>query len=410
MTQRTVEPDDAQEVCADFLTKTNIQVEGRCNRLLFRLGRFLMRTALKDDWYEKLGRLLKSCTGLVTWTYLSGLLVLLMSMRWVGEANITSAFLLYLPPLIWFLPAIPVMALTLCFHRRAFLISLVFLAVLLYFCLGYRFGEAELSPDAVATVDGLSILTYNRGHHMNQSLQPFKNATRPDLLVFQDTPNRADVFLRTPDYAEFGYGASVGEFTLLSRYPIVDKVLLPQQAAMRAMRFARFVVDWNGQSVSIYAVHMMTPREVLNSYSRGAFLWGLLGVPGTPWAAKRAQYQVFWDQQIEDVALVLAAVKDDPNPCVLAGDFNATSLGHIHQMITDEMVDTHLSAGSGFGFSFPGVTRNPLSFGGPWLRIDYIFHDARWETVQCITEEERPSQHRAVMARLRFLGDSRQRD
>ena len=44
------------------------------------------------------------------------------------------------------------------------------------------------------------------------------------------------------------------------------------------------------------------------------------------------------------------------------------------------------------------------------MRIDYLFHDENWETIQCITEPDRPSQHRAVVAKLRFLGDGRDGD
>ena len=37
------------------------------------------------------------------------------------------------------------------------------------------------------------------------------------------------------------------------------------------------------------------------------------------------------------------------------------------------------------------------------MRLDYVFHDRRWEAVNSITEKDRPSQHRATMATLRFL-------
>jgi vancomycin resistance protein VanJ len=147
----------------------------------------------------------------------------------------------------------------------------------------------------------------------------------------------------------------------------------------------------------------MTPRDVLGFYMRGAFLWGVIGVPGTPWAAKRRLYQTFWDSQMDDAAKIMAAVKSDVNPCIIAGDFNAPHTGHIHQIITREWGDAHAAAGHGFGFTFPGVTRNPLSLGGPWMRIDYIFYDQHWKAVDCITEKARTSQHRALMARMRLL-------
>ena len=389
------------------LNKLSLGIKGYVNKRLFILGCALIERALIVNSNFSITRLLRRIVSIVTGAYVFTLLSVFVFMRWLGESNITSAFFLYLPPALWFFPCIPLLALALIFDKRSVLILGGVCASIIYGFVGYRAGGAEDLGDKTQEI---TVMTYNRGQHMNQSLQPFKAATQPDLLVFQDAPNRAEAFLRSPDYSEFLHGGSVGEFTLLSRYPILEKVLLPEQAGPRAMRFARFVVNWQGRSISIYAVHLKTPREVLNSYARGAFLWGIFGVPGTSGAVKRRQYQVFWDEQMLDAEQILIASINDPNPCVLAGDFNAPSLGRIHRRITSSMTDAHLAAGSGFGFSFPGVTRNPLSLGGPWMRIDYLFHDENWETTQCITEPDRPSQHRAVVARLRFLGDGRNSD
>jgi endonuclease/exonuclease/phosphatase family metal-dependent hydrolase len=219
----------------------------------------------------------------------------------------------------------------------------------------------------------------------------------------QEAAGRADGYLRAPDYSEFGHGLSIGEFTLLSRFPIKESSLLPASEPSRNAPAARFVVDWNGRQISVYAVHLMTPRGVLASYMRGAFIWGIIGIPGTPWAAKRRHYQSFWDLQFADVETILRTVKSDTNPCLAAGDFNAPSPGQIHSMMTNQFADAHTAAGHGFGFTVPGRTHNPLSLGGPWMRIDYAFYDRQWKAVECVTEKDRASQHRAVMAKLRFL-------
>lgn len=391
----------------DSLKSLSLGIRGLVGKKIFGLGIALIERAFGVNSRYSITRFLRITVSLGTWAYTIAFLSVFVFMRWLGEANITSAFFLYLPPAVWFLPSIPLMALGLIFDRRSVLMLGGVCAATIYGFVGYRVGTADDLGDQTQQI---TVMTYNRGQHMNQSLQPFKAATQPDLLVLQDAPNRAEAFLRSPDYSEFAHGGSVGEFTLLSRYPILEKILLPEQPGTRAMRFARFVVDWQGRSISLYAVHLKTPREVLSSYSRGAFLWGILGVPGTSGAAKRRQYQVFWDEQMLDAEQILTASRNDPYPCLLAGDFNAPSLGRIHERITSNMTDAHLAAGSGFGFSFPGVTRNPLSLGGPWMRIDYLFHDENWETIQCITEPDRPSQHRAVVAKLRFLGDGRDGD
>lgn len=336
-------------------------------------------------------------------TVLAGVCIALVwgGMQWVGEANVTVAFMLYLPPLLWILPVVPLLCLGLLFNRRCLIGQLVGLVLVLGGWFGYKPGGRNEGGRAGSRE--LTVMTYNRGQHMNQSLQPFKNAIKPDLIVFQDAAGRADGYLQSPDYAEFSHGMSVGEFTLISRHPIKEGVLIPGSASSKNNVLARFAIVWNDQIVSIYAVHLRTPRDVLRSYSRGAFLWGVIGLPGTPWAGKRLFYQKFWDEQISDCQTVLDAVLADPNPSVIAGDFNAPHTGRIHRMMTDHLGDAHMVAGRGFGFTFPGVSNNPLSLGGPWLRIDYVFYDRHWKAVECVTESGRPSQHRAVAARLALV-------
>lgn len=338
---------------------------------------------------------------LVFWlTWLCFLLIFALwgSMRWIGEQNITTAFLLFLPPLGWLLPLIPIVLLALLFNWRCLGALLVLIAFISWGWLGWR--SPVFRSSNVCSSATLSIMTYNRGESRNQSLQPFIKATLPDVLVMQDAANRLEGYLRSPEYAEFKHGASAGEHVILSKYPVKETLMLPPASLGRLARVARFVIEWQGRLVSIYSVHLMTPRDALKSHARGAFLWGVLALPGTPWAAKRKHYQEFWDGQIADVRAMIDKVRADPNPSVMAGDFNSPHLGYTHQMMTRELGDSHAEVGSGFGFTFPGDTRNPLSLRGPWLRIDYIFHDRRWQAVECITEHDRPSQHRAVVAKL----------
>lgn len=374
---------------------------GQVERMAARMGGKLIAVAEQGGLLKWICRFLRRLTLWLTVIYFVFGAGLSLAMRFVGERNIATAFLLYLPPSLWLIPLVPLMFLGLLFHRRC-LMAQIAMGFLLLVWLGYPLIRLSAAGGADKTAE-ISVMTYNRGQNMSQSLQPFKNSTHPDILVFQEAAGRAAGFLHSPDYVEFGHAADIGEFTLLSRYPIADYSTVPTGASPSSAKAARFVIDWNGRRVSVYAVHLMTPRDVLSSYMRGAFLWGVIGVPGTPWAAKRRQSQTFWDQQITDANQILASVRADTNPCILAGDFNAPHTGYIHGILSMELGDAHAAAGHGLGFTFPGVTRNPLSLGGPWMRIDYIWYDHNWVADDCITEPKRPSQHRALIARLRLL-------
>jgi endonuclease/exonuclease/phosphatase family metal-dependent hydrolase len=252
-------------------------------------------------------------------------------------------------------------------------------------------------------------MTWNRGQHGGQSPIDFKRRQQPDLLVLQESALRERTLARSNDYGDYTAYLSAGEHTLLSKFPILESSLLPSPdgalppagaASPRQTRAARFVVDWNGRRIAVYSVHLRTPRDVLLGQWRSGLFYGLLGLPGTSWAERSAQYQVFWNGQLSDARMILDAVRADPLPALVAGDFNSPHTGHIRQLLTRELGDAHAEAGAGFGFTFPGKTRNPFSAGGPWLRIDYLFFTRHWSAMTCTTEAERASQHRAVAARL----------
>lgn len=330
-------------------------------------------------------------------------IVLLLALRHVGEANHGLALLLFAPPTLWLLPGLLLLPVALIWSWR----SLPLLAAAALLVLGPFMGwqPRREAPDATSyAAPSLTLMTWNRGQHGGQSPIDFKRRQQPDLLVLQESVLRERAFARSSDYGDYAAYQSAGEHTLLSKFPILETSLLPTGAALRETRAARFVIDWNGRRIAVYSVHLRTPRDVLLGQWRSGLFYGLLGFPGTPWAERSAHYQVFWDGQLADARMILDAVRQDPLPALIAGDFNSPHTGHIRHLLARELGDAHAEAGAGFGFTFPGKTRNPFSAGGPWLRIDYIFFTRHWSAMTCTTEAERASQHRAVAARLALTG------
>ena len=326
-------------------------------------------------------------------------LLLLLALRHVGEANHGLALLLFVPPALWLLPTLLLLPLALIWSWRSLPLLAVAATVVVVPFMGWR-PDPGPSPAEAYAAPSLIVMTWNRGQHGGQSLQPFKRQQQPDLLVLQEATYQDRAMTGAPGYREFDHGLSAGEHTLLSKFPILESSLLPAGATPREARAARFVVNWNGRRIAVYSVHLHTPREVLLGQWKGGLPYGLLGFPGTPWAERSEQYQVFWDGQLADAQKILEAVRRDPLPALVAGDFNSPHTGLIRHRLTRVLGDAHAEAGAGFGFTFPGKTRNPFSAGGPWLRIDYIFFTRQWSAMTCSTEAERASQHRAVAARL----------
>ncbi|MFM8360608.1 MAG: endonuclease/exonuclease/phosphatase family protein, partial [Verrucomicrobiota bacterium] len=83
-------------------------------------------------------------------------------------------------------------------------------------------------------------------------------------------------------------------------------------------------------------------------------------------------------------------------PFVVGGDFNLSSAGPEYRAFARIWTDTFTACGSGYGHTVPGTTRNPLTGGQPWLRIDYLFAGPGWAPHGFAVEPAVPAQHRAV--------------
>lgn len=374
---------------------------GWFDRLLKRLGEKLADDDSRQKLRTKLRRWTRRLFGASALAYALLLLLIIFALRWIGEKNLTLAFLLYLPRQALLIPSAALLLPAIFFHRPAAIALLAASLAFLFVGMDFRPGPAP-SPTRSEAGKSLTVMTYNRGQHRNQSLQPFKNHTHPDLIAMQDASGRAAGYLQSEGYEEFSHALDLAEFTLLSRYPILSAEAVSLPGAPSPPIAARFTIDFQGTEVAVYSVHTVSPRDTLLYYRRGAFLYGILGVPGSPVAGKRRSNQVFWDRRIEEMRILCDRIQADPLPVILAGDFNAPAGGYIHGLLRNAFQDAHSKAGSGFGFTFPGTTGNPLSLGGPWMRIDYLFCDESWAPLWCITEADRPSQHRAVAAKFEF--------
>jgi len=87
----------------------------------------------------------------------------------------------------------------------------------------------------------------------------------------------------------------------------------------------------------------------------------------------------------EQVQKLIAAVHQSPYPVLLMGDFNETPIHYNYRLMQDELFDTFLISGSGFG-----TTLNKWEGNIP-IRIDHIFHTNNIKTT-CLKVERNLSE------------------
>jgi endonuclease/exonuclease/phosphatase (EEP) superfamily protein YafD len=312
----------------------------------------------------------------------------------VGEGAALTTLLLFLPPLTWVLPLAVLLPLAVCLRARL-ASGLAGVAILIA---GAYFGpQWRLQPRPPAGAVVIGVLTNNAGQGGGASPAAFLARETPDLVALQEMSGDPGQWQRLLP----GWGrARVGEFVLLSRYPIEDSGALSESSWEGRPVAARFLVRHPGGGLfALYNVHLPTLREPLAGL-RGRRAWfELLLGRADAWRRWQA-FGAALAGRVDLATRLAARIRQESLPYLLVGDLNAPDYGVVHRILTSLGTDAWEARGRGFGWTFPGRTRHPLALFGPWLRLDYVIASPGWHPLYCRVEPSRPSQHRAVMARL----------
>lgn len=163
-----------------------------------------------------------------------------------------------------------------------------------------------------------------------------------------------------------GRGSEYGT-AVLSRYPIVsvENTLLPNAPGGQQRGLLHVVVNVRGVKLSIYDTHLQNRMEAL---------------------------------RVRQMGTVAAIMREDPNPIILGGDFNATPRSQPVQ-IALSVLDDPWSYGVGVGSQLTHPSSHPRG------RIDYLLHGGPGLTPTSTDVLTRtPSDHRAVRTSYELTG------
>jgi endonuclease/exonuclease/phosphatase (EEP) superfamily protein YafD len=312
-----------------------------------------------------------------------------------GERLGVPGALLYLPPLIWTLPFAVMTVAALCLRSR---IAVLHIAGIAFVAFGYAdFRWAWRVPEAKG--DELKVITNNVGQNNHRTLGNFMGSEKPDIVVLQEAPARGRNYaLQYPEM----HVAGQGEFVLISRLQI-NRAKLVREISWRGRPVAaRFEVEYKGRPLAVYGVHMPTPRnDLLRLWGRG-FAEEILDPSSVAGSSGRVPVGLSMRERVKLARRLVSVLQAEDMPFIVVGDFNMPSNGYIRRIFSGQLRDAFGECGRGYGFTFPGYTRNPLSFFKPWLRLDYLFAGKGLKPSYIRTEPGRPSQHRAVAAGFAF--------
>lgn len=350
--------------------------------MLFQITEATLKHTL--DW-------LRRGLGWATAAYVVGLCVFLLGMEWWGERFWLFSLLNYGPIQVCLLPLGLLTPACLLFRPRLVLWHLLAAFILIFCYMKFRWSSAPPFHGSE-----IKVVTFNYGESNRAQFLSFLAAENPDLLLLQDARGRgADLVAKMPGM----YAIDLDQFAFLSKFPIQDAALVESVKAQGQPVAARYEVMIQGRAVAVYSVHLPTPRQQLARFIGGRRILGDLVGHGRRQAAY-GNYREFVQDRIL-LAQALAKVLAGENlPMIVGGDFNTPDHGYIYHLFAGEMTDAFAHAGRGWGLTFPGSTHNPISFFGPWLRIDYLFAGHGWHVTECHPEPGRKSQHKAVFARF----------
>jgi endonuclease/exonuclease/phosphatase (EEP) superfamily protein YafD len=301
---------------------------------------------------------------------------------------------LYLPPQFSLLPMAVLAPVGLLLCPLSLLVDAATVALILFAYMGFSLplpGCATSGPTVV-------VMTCNMGQRNNARLTSFVEAEAPDVIVLQDAANHGGAYAR--QYSDRCVQA-LGEYVVISRFPIRSVAWVDDLHWQGQLVAARFELDWDGTALIVYAVHLPTPRRELGRLMGLGLLKEWIRSHGWFGSDARLAVTASLTSRVPLARALQQRVAAEDDPAIVAGDLNSPHCGYIYRTMASGLHDAYAERGWGCGFTFPGTTRNPLTFFGPWLRLDYILCGKGLRPCMAKVESASRAQHRAVVARLR---------
>jgi endonuclease/exonuclease/phosphatase (EEP) superfamily protein YafD len=327
--------------------------------------------------------------------YPLSLLLIVLAIRCVGERWWGTTALMYLPRKAFIAP-LPFLTLALLWRlpRRWLLTQVVAVALLVFPLLGLRLSLPS-SAHAGATRVRVYSLNIAGGKMGLDGVAAQIRDVNPDLVFLQETWTDTGQRLRDrfPDY----HFHLSGELVVASRYPLLDVFEPPEilhRGVLRSPRWLRCRVALpGGQTVAVYDLHPISPREGFNEM-RGE------GIASEVLSGRILENTDAWESVQMNAELRCAQIQGaaedagrSKEPVIMAGDTNLPGLSWALGHYLGGLQDGFSEAGNGLGYTFPATNR-------PWMNVDRILADDRFRFVAFSVITQRVSDHLAVVAEL----------
>jgi vancomycin resistance protein VanJ len=313
---------------------------------------------------------------LCLWIFGGAMLLWNVLRIWPGEEFWPVAMVNYFAP--WFaLLLVPMVMIAWLLKERALSGFLLIALILIAIRFIPYFTPSRSSSSTDNQIKVMSFNVFQRNNDVEALIEIIRE-NDSDLVALQEVTPDVGEQLSTALSSQYPYhtlellGNMMGQ-GLLSKYPIHQISELPDY------NFQSATIDTPEGSIQVFNIHSPTLIP---------FTWK------EDWQIQRTFFEG-----------ILAEIAKVEGPIIVLGDFNTTPLSELYALLTDNLTDTHLASGWGFGFSYPARPKLGIRLPTPLLRIDYIFTNEYFSSYDTqVLKESGDSDHRPVLTYLVFSG------
>ena len=257
-------------------------------------------------------------------------------------------------------------------------------SLLLLFC--WRWGGLFISFNRGEQVVDLKVVSFNLGPSVSNlsEKERYINQLEADFLVLVEFTPDIEPLLTKKLSQSYPFSARSDKnptILLLSRFEIVSIQEIGLEDSNNSRPSLHAEVAMPSGMVHLLLIHPAPPD--------------VLRVGRLPSGIDHLQHK-------KDFAQLTTYINFLNGPVILAGDFNLSAETEIYSDLTQTLIDSHVSAGRGFGFSFPVYDHYGRPMWFPLVRIDYILHSHHFLTVNSQTDCDTPSNHCLIQADLAY--------
>ncbi len=300
------------------------------------------------------------------------------------------AILSLLVPLILFIHIGFVLYWWLVGFKRQFLLS--------FFCLllsiGFSYFPYKFKDRTVVSGNSVSVMSFNvrifnryewiEDTEIPEKITRFIRDNDPDILVLQEYAPMEEIASRYDyKYEEVRGRSSPYGMGVFSKYPIVRTGDLDFEKSYNNAIFVDVLM--NSDTVRVYNVHL----ESFGIKTDSLYISGMNEKDSRRLIRRLKDSFVKQQGQVEKLQEHQLSCS---YPIILCGDFNNTYYSWAYHNLKNDLKDSFVEAGKGFGETY--------SFNGYPLRIDFILPDARFKVNEHTNFEIGLSDHEPILVKL----------